>query len=313
MKIYFVFIGTSDAIKKTKRALDSFILENKSSKTVELRLLRTSNIQFETVLHELQELSREMNVVISSSNDADWNVIVEGLGEVVVLRAQTKVLEYERNKVYNDSRAISLPDTWGYELTDDDCFPDPSLKELEPISSEYIEAAKCFGNDNFKADIVRIERVQNVELYRLYDTKRKEVARKNGGNANEILLKHGTRTTSPETVWNSGSRTNTYGFDFRWSSGNNYYGRGSYFTDDTGYANRYSYQCGNSDERQIFLAYVAQGCIEQKDTKDKSIKTPSAGYQSVRGPIDGSIQGLVVYELHQSYPAYLVTYKRAPK
>eukprot|EP00602_Paraphysomonas_sp_CaronLab_P003286 CAMPEP_0185020506 /NCGR_PEP_ID=MMETSP1103-20130426/3113_1 /TAXON_ID=36769 /ORGANISM="Paraphysomonas bandaiensis, Strain Caron Lab Isolate" /LENGTH=54 /DNA_ID=CAMNT_0027551441 /DNA_START=37 /DNA_END=198 /DNA_ORIENTATION=+ len=52
-------------------ALDSFILENKTSNTVELRLLRTSNIQFETALNELQELSREMNVVISSSNDAD--------------------------------------------------------------------------------------------------------------------------------------------------------------------------------------------------------------------------------------------------
>jgi len=172
-------------------------------------------------------------------------------------------------------------------------------------------ASTIFGSNDFdsKADIVRIERVQNVELYRHYDSKRKEVASKNGGKANETLLKHGTRYTSPEVIWNSG-RNNVYGFDFRYCNDYTLYGKGSYFTDDTNYAHDFSYDCRNSySERQIFLALVAQGSVEQKDAADSSIIVPKDGCQSVRGPILGSIQGLIVYEHHQSYPAYLVTYR----
>jgi len=199
------------------------------------------------------------------------------------------------------------------KLCDDSAIPDPALVELERSSWEFITVSTIFGSNDFdfSADIVRIERVQNVELYKHYDSKRKDIARRNGGNANEILLKHGTSVTSPEMVWNSGPpRNNRYGFDFRYSSDHNYYGRGSYFTSDTSYAHRYSYKCPNTDnERQIFLALVAQGRVEQKSAVDSSIRVPKEGCQSVRGPVLESIQGLVVYEHNQSYPAYLVTYR----
>jgi len=241
--------------------------------------------------------------VDSAKDDETRNVIRRAHAERQRRRQQEEEAAAEKRKVFLEA--------WESKLDDNSDTPAPSLVELERNSLEFVMASSIFGSNDFDADIVRIERVQNAELYRLYDSRRKYIAGQNDGNANEALLMHGTSNTSPETIWNSGPpRNNRYGFDFRFSHDSNFYGRGSYFTGDTSYAHRYSYERPNSNnERQIFLALVAQGSVEQKDAADSSIIVPKDGCQSVRGPILGSIQGLIVYEHHQSYPAYLVTYR----
>ena len=172
----------------------------------------------------------------------------------------------------------------------------------------------CFRG--FEANIITVERVKNVELFRLYHKKREEVAQRNKGDANEMLLKHGTRTTEPKRIWDSGpTRTNSYGFDFRYSSDKNFFGSGAYFTDDGAYAHKYAYRGnvpGASGISQMFLAYVAAGAFEQKQQKDirqGNLCHPGKDFQSIKGPIEGVTEGIVVYELNQSYPAFLITYK----
>ena len=173
----------------------------------------------------------------------------------------------------------------------------------------------CFLEKGFRATIRRIERIQNAELYEKYYKRRCEVARLNGGDANELLLKHGTKSTPPATIWQSSpSKSNTYAFDFRYSSDRNYFGRGAYFTDDATYVDGspglskcYSHVLENGD-KQMFLALVAAGCSEVLTTQKPDIRTPSCGYQSVKGPITSAHDAIVVYELSQSYPMYLVTY-----
>jgi hypothetical protein len=153
-----------------------------------------------------------------------------------------------------------------------------------------------------------------AKLYRLYHKKRAEVAERNNGSACELLLKHGTRTTEPHRIWDSGpSRTNSYGFDFRYSSNQNFFGQGAYFTDDGAYTHKYAYKGLGDGVSQVFLAYVAAGSMEQKQTSDirkGNLCHPGKDYQSIRGPIEGATQGVIVYELNQSYPAFLVTYRK---
>ena len=156
-----------------------------------------------------------------------------------------------------------------------------------------------------------------MELYRLYHKKRSEVAERNKGVANEMLLKHGTRSTEPGRIWDSGpTRTNSYGFDFRYSSEHNFFGQGAYFTDDGNYTHKYAYRGsvpGASGISQVFLAYVAAGAMEQKyhkDIRNGNLCHPGKDFQSIKGPIEGATEGIIVYELNQSYPAFLVTYKK---
>jgi hypothetical protein len=62
----------------------------------------------------------------------------------------------------------------------------------------------------------------------------------------------------------------TYGFDFRYSTESNFYGRGSYFTDNTSYVKNYAFRLPTG-ERQIFIARVAAGKHEETRDIDKTI------------------------------------------
>jgi hypothetical protein len=297
-------------VTQAEGSVMQFLRDSIHKEKVEIKLLRSFGRSLEDYERELNErVGNAFKVTISRDEDS-WTLQVGGLGELAVLKAKSAVADFVRN-VIEQEQYIPLPESWGY---DDNDSSDPVLVELDNDKAEYDMAVQCMHEKGFSADIIRVERVQNPELYRWYHKKRKEIADKNEGDENEALLKHGTSKTSPSVIWNSGSHTNTYGFDFRYSSDNNFYGRGSYFTDDAAYTHNYAYCLpdGDKSERQVFLAFVTQGKSEQKEETDRRsghIMNPSAGYQSIRGPISGSLQGIVVYEFNQSYPAYLVTYR----
>ena len=302
--------GRPDSIDRGVESLRQCLLNDRRHETLALDLLRTTNMQFDSVLMELNDAIGQRFDVDIRGDASTWEVVVEGLGDLVVMQASKEVLNFEKAKLAKHL-VIPLPSSWGYDDSDEADTPPPNLQMLDQGSDEYIQAANCFLEKGFSAQIVSIQRVQNAPLYRLYHQKKNEIAKRNGDDANEVLLKHGTRGHDPEGVWGSGPHTNTYGFDLRHSSDGNYYGRGAYFTDDASYTNSYAFTHQNGD-KQVFLAYVARGKVEQKQTWDnvtRLIKHPSPGYQSICGPITGSHHGLIVYELNQSYPAYLVSYR----
>jgi len=171
---------------------------------------------------------------------------------------------------------------------------------------EFTEAEECFLR-GFAGQIVKIERVENKELYAEYVKVKRKIEAKNNGDANEMLLKHGTRESPPEIIWKSSkATTGTEGFDFRYS-GAGMFGRGSYFAEDTSYSHTYKYTLPTG-EFQMFLASVAVGKIDQRQAADGRIAHPAAAKDSVRGPITSSNQGIIVYELNRAYPKYLITY-----
>ena len=60
---------------------------------------------------------------------------------------------------------------------------------------------------------------------------------KNGGDANEAEMWHGTRSTPPSQLYKEGECA----FDFRYSS-EGYWGKGSYFAEDSSYSIQFSHK-----------------------------------------------------------------------
>lgn len=293
-------IDVADAIAD---ALRQCIIDNTVHENVKLELLKSSHLTFQQAYAEIIRTVK-LHGEITVKDEANWEVCVQGLGDVAVLKGVNQVLSWERQNL-----SIPLPSSWKCDaaMANSD---DNILEEIFEGDEDYDVAYACVLERGFTVKTIKIERVKNVELYREYQKKKSVVARLNNGDANEILLKHGTRSAEPRVVWDSGSKTNSYGFDLRYSSEQNYFGRGAYFTDDGAYAHNWAYKVPGTDgqERKFFLALVARGAVEMKYQIEKTIKTPSPGFQSVQGPITPSNQGTVVYELNQSYPAFLITY-----
>lgn len=57
------------------------------------------------------------------------------------------------------------------------------------------------------------------------------------GNANELLLFHGTRAADPQLIYSSEEE----GFDFRLSADNGSYGKGTYFHEMASYSHKFRY------------------------------------------------------------------------
>lgn len=194
----------------------------------------------------------------------------------------------------------------------------PRLVRLDENSPEYAKAANCFL-ENFPVEICRIERVQNLELYRQYCSAKEYLSGQNI-NSSECLLKHGTEGTPPERVWNSGmERTKSHGFDFRfikdgmYSRNRNKDGVGIVFTDSSLYANSFRYPPNISEggEYQIFLCSVLIGKVEYRhEGLCTDYRRCSPGYNSIMGPLNRSNpRGIVIFSLNQVYPTYLITFR----
>ena len=60
---------------------------------------------------------------------------------------------------------------------------------------------------------------------------------------------------------------------------------------------------------QMLLACVCRGKIDVRKAETKDLVHPAAGCHSVEGPVSLGHLAVMIYDLHQAYPAYLVTYE----
>jgi len=310
-------IGLKDDLVAAELQVKSFILLGKKNKRISVLQLKQGcdcskqdeAAVFQQFISDIGDaiLSYDIISTFVSVDSANWTFDIEVLGHITMLQAENCINVFINKTLVLQTQTV-YPDSWSYEP---DAEVDPCLVVLDSNSEEFKTSAVKFST-GYESKIIRIERVQNCELYREYCKVRKTVARRNevSGGANEMLfLKHGTRQTLPSTIWNSGHKTNSYGFDFKYSK-DGFFGRGAYFAEDTAYSHLYRFHIpGDKKHCQMFLAHVIAGKIEQKREKDSSIVIPTPPYNSVRGPLNATHQGIIVYELNQSYPAYLVTYE----
>ena len=71
----------------------------------------------------------------------------------------------------------------------------------------------------------------------------------------------------------------------------------------------YSYAAGNG-LAQMFVVRVSAGNVDERTSKNTSLKHPDKGYHTVRGPVDDQHFAYMTYDSDLAYPAYLVTYKK---
>jgi len=179
------------------------------------------------------------------------------------------------------------------------------------------------------ARLTRLERWEDRLQFRDYWTKRRNVGIKRDGDANEQWLWHGTRGSMPATTLQ-----HEVGLDPRFSS-QGFYGHGLYLAEKARYANAGYVHCPNHPDtttRQILLVRAAVGLphdfgthVDRDKGNEKGTRhlkkppeeSPGKLYDSVKGgphrprktgPGENDSCMVVLYDLAQAYPEYILTY-----
>uniref|UniRef100_A0A8B9ERQ0 Poly [ADP-ribose] polymerase 12 n=1 Tax=Anser cygnoides TaxID=8845 RepID=A0A8B9ERQ0_ANSCY len=224
-----------------------------------------------------------------------------------------KFVSYEEvQKIKQSSqRDSSIPNQACPPHWDSFALPDSKYKavEISNISSEYKEIKKQFEQTMKTYNIVRVQRIQNPSLWKVFQWKKEQMKKEAGKKeVNERLLFHGTKGARLEDICINNFDWRTCG-----SNGANY-GKGSYFARDASYSHEY---CQSTVKPNVmFMARVLVGDYVQGRADYVRPPTRSADglwfYDScVDNELNPSI--FVIFEKNQIYPEYLIEYKEAEK
>ncbi|XP_016161554.1 PREDICTED: zinc finger CCCH-type antiviral protein 1-like isoform X8 [Ficedula albicollis] len=199
-------------------------------------------------------------------------------------------------------RDSSIPSHW-----DASALPDLGYKAvvISNATPEYNEIKQLFHQTMKNYSILKILRIQNPSLWKVFQWQKEKMKRENGGKeVQEKLLFHGTDITSMKTIC-------TQNFDWRicGSNGTNY-GKGSYFARDACYSHAYC-----QATLQGYLMFVARVLVGDYVKGNAAYVRPPKKcadklwfYDScVDNELNPSV--FVVFEKHQIYPEYIVEYK----
>uniref|UniRef100_A0A8D3B381 Poly [ADP-ribose] polymerase n=1 Tax=Scophthalmus maximus TaxID=52904 RepID=A0A8D3B381_SCOMX len=183
------------------------------------------------------------------------------------------------------------------------------LVKLFPLtlgSQEYSEVVQEFTKTSLTANIISIERVQNVTLWQSYQLMKKQLEVKNKHTNNEKLLFHGTGANAIGLI-------NDKGFNRSYAGVHGaMFGNGSYFAVDPAYSAQGYAKPDASGHKRIYLSRVLVG--DYTLGRGGLITPPSKGsvnaadlYDSVAdNPANPTM--FVVFNDIQAYPEYLITF-----
>ncbi|KAK2499566.1 hypothetical protein MC885_005836 [Smutsia gigantea] len=200
----------------------------------------------------------------------------------------------------------SIPEHW-----DPSALPDPGFKKivLSSSSEEYQKVCNLFINTLPFYLVQKIERVQNLALWEVYQWQKGQMQKRNGGKVvDERQLFHGTSASFVDAICQQN-------FDWRVCGlHGTSYGKGSYFARDAAYSHHYSKS--NTKCYTMFLARVLVGEFIRGNAS--FVRPPvregqgSTLYDScVNSMSDPSI--FVIFEKHQVYPEYVIHYATSAK
>ncbi|EGD79315.1 hypothetical protein PTSG_09729 [Salpingoeca rosetta] len=263
---------------------------------------------------KLFENDREHNERLLDHKDVRAAIAKHG-AKIRVNPAGNIVLEYVTESAFYEINStmvklveeIKVPRTWT-------TMKDPRSVEVVPVpagTQEYQDVVEIFLRGGFTKTVLKVERVQNKFLWDAYFDKRRWLNRHSGG-ANEKHMFHGTRSVEPNKIVKDS-------FDFRHARAG-MFGRGAYFAEYMSYSDSYAFPVQpptmnhfssrygtGAGVRQVFIARVAAGKVEERSS-DSSIVRPSDGYDSVTGTVSANHKAIIIYDLQQAYPEYLITY-----
>ncbi|XP_016060547.1 PREDICTED: poly [ADP-ribose] polymerase 12, partial [Miniopterus natalensis] len=195
----------------------------------------------------------------------------------------------------------SIPDHW-----DPSALPDPGFKliTLHSFSEEYQKVYSLFNNTLPYYFVEKIERVQNLALWEVYQWQKGQMQKKNGGKAvDERQLFHGTNSNIVDAICQQN-------FDWRICGLNGTsYGKGSYFARDAAYSHHYC-----KSDSKLYTMFLARVLVGEFTRGNATFVRPPAKedqgsvfYDScVNSMSDPSI--FVIFEKHQAYPEYVIQY-----
>ncbi|XP_052347580.1 protein mono-ADP-ribosyltransferase PARP12-like [Oncorhynchus keta] len=197
------------------------------------------------------------------------------------------------NRTYNSSQNFrDVPGFW-----DKSAIPDIGYKKVQ----------RLFNNTMRGFQITSIERVQNRDLWEVFQWKRDLMKKNNGGrNSKELHLFHGMDPKHVDAI----CRDN---FDWRLCGTNGtVYGEGSYFARDAKYSHCFT---SHSGVRSMFVCWVlvgdyTQGKSDLRRPPPKGEGNPTFYDSCVDNVLNPSIY--VVFEKHQVYPEFLIRYDDGP-
>ncbi|XDV19030.1 hypothetical protein PO909_024606 [Leuciscus waleckii] len=197
---------------------------------------------------------------------------------------------------------FSLPINW-----DNMSHSDPlKVIELDQQSTEY-QIVKADFKKTVPKTLLKIERIQNMDLRRLYEGRKKELENRNGlpVGAGEKILYHGTSEASCSSIM----KTN---FNRSFAGQNaTVYGHGTYFAVNASYSANPTYAVPAVDGTQLmFVARVLTGHYAQGQASMKTTVrlAPDHNYDSVVDNIQNPSMFVVFHDC-QAYPDYLITFK----
>ncbi len=202
----------------------------------------------------------------------------------------------------------SVPKLWEGQI--DKCC----ILDIAPNSSDWNTVVSMMKQTKGTATLIKLERIQNPDLWEKYKLEGKQMAGRNHGEINEKFLFHGTSDMDPHKIVAS-----EHGVDFRYSSTSKkslMWGRGSYFAENFSYSSMYSYKVPGDGTRQLMLVSVLTGIsfafdnVQCPDLTKPPVygPDPSRLHDTVNGKTGGSLV-YVVYDHCKTCPAYILTYK----
>ena len=198
---------------------------------------------------------------------------------------------------------MPAPASWSAQPPGENCA-------LVTVASHTPEFQSVEGKIKATMPTVRIEkleRIQNVLLWKKYSMRKVLMAEVNGNDPNEKSVWHGTSATDPKLIYEDKQD----GFIFQYSSSSNLWGAGAYFAENASYSDGYAYDCGGG-QKSFMLTKLLSGEETHIMPHDRSLRMcpdkPGGGrYDTVTGHTNGS-KVYIVYENGRALPEYLVTY-----
>jgi len=306
------FRGFGSDVEKAADFLDAHLRESRCDNSTDPLRLRDDDVPAANVFGAVRAKALDLGVDVDHASTGTFVVRALGRRKLTVAVAQLREALLDAEDDYRQQRDAP-PETWadagaGDAGGQDGCSGVQCI-DVGRDTPEWAAAAAALNSYGFGAEVTRVQRVQNERLWQDYAAQRQRVARRNGGDANELVVKHGTSGTDPMAVAGTDS-----GIDPRFCD-RGMYGRGAYFAEEADYThNGYAHALA-SGERQMFLCRIAAGRVDERASPDGSIRRPKNGHDSVRGPVRQSAghpqMAYILYDCAQSYPEHLVTYRKA--
>ncbi|XP_030317296.1 zinc finger CCCH-type antiviral protein 1 isoform X2 [Calypte anna] len=178
--------------------------------------------------------------------------------------------------------------------------------EISSTSSEYNKIKQLFLQTMNRYNVLKIRRIQNPSLWKVFQWQREQMKRENGGReVTEKLLFHGTNSSFVETIC-------IHNFDWRICGNSEItYGRGNYFSRDASYSHGSCQSAGKTNT--MFVARVLVGDYVKGNTTYVRPPAKSAdGFQLYDSCVDNELNPsiFVVFIKNQFYPEYTIEYNQ---